>query len=171
MQMGWKGLWVGGGSTAMLASRHGMQQLYKAPGTGAPPPRSSAMLMMALERALESLGGAWHVWVQSGDSLTQSQGIQRNRISRSMCEHRNLPFSSPDLSPMCVTYDGVCWCLTPEKPTQQVDGRPRLSSQRTLERVEAPPFSDVAGNLGLSCVTLDGSTLGPGLTDGVWNSG
>lgn len=30
----------------------------------------------------------------------------------------------------------------------------------SLQWNEAPPPSEVAGNLGLSCVTLDGSTLG-----------
>lgn len=59
----------------MLASRHGMQQLYKVPRVGVPlPPSSPAMLMMAREREHESLGR------QRGERKAMGPGMSGSRV-------------------------------------------------------------------------------------------
>lgn len=77
---------------------------------------------------------------------------------------------------MCDAYDGVCWCLdTRETNPAGRRGVPPLfleDIEGILERDEAPPFSEVVGNLELSGVWLwMVAPWGPGLTDEVWNSG
>lgn len=104
------------GRAAMLASRHGMQQLYKAPEWGVPlPPSSSAMLMMALEREPESLGrqrgehGAVGPGMSGSRVVTLRPSLRRYGGTESLhpCVLIGISHSPPQTFPPCVMHTTV----------------------------------------------------------------
>lgn len=62
--------------------------------------------------------GYWWVWRRVMTLDTVWVMMVRDRVSSYRCEHRNPPFSSLDLSPVCDSCDSVCYCLAPEKPVR-----------------------------------------------------